>query len=301
MFAGAVLSPGFFFFFKSQIFRAKGVPGLISRYSKRMENLTAVITGASSGIGLAYAEYYARQGYSLILTARRIEILQKIQNDLSSRYGCSVEIRKVDLSSAEETENLARELSGIKDLAVLVNNAGFGSPKPFSADSYANQYAMLSVHVLAVTRLTHEVLPGMKQKGSGAIINVASIAGFFPAPLDSMYSGTKAFLVRWSEALQQELVDTGVKVQALCPGFIRTGFHEQLGLGKGFNQKNSGVFRWMEPARIVADSVKSLQKKNPPVILVPGLFYKFIYMIHKLTPRKIIYCTMKGKMMNRVE
>ncbi len=266
-----------------------------------MKNLTAVITGASSGIGRAYAGYYAENGYNLILTARREEILQQIQKELSSRFGCLVEIRKVDLSSWEETEKLAEELVEMPDVSVLVNNAGFGSPKPFSADEYRNQYAMLSVHILAATRLAHAVLPGMKKRNSGKIINVASIAGFFPAPLDSMYSGTKAFLVRWSEALQQELVDTGIRVQALCPGFIRTGFHEQLGLGKGFNKKNSGVFRWMEPERIVADSVKSLKKRNHPVILVPGLFYKFIYMIHKLTPRKIIYRTMKGKMMNRVE
>ena len=266
-----------------------------------MDKPVALITGASSGIGRAFAEYYAGHGHNLILTARRLEILEKLKAEFSSRYNCSTEIRQVDLSDPEATDVFAKELEADNSVSVLVNNAGFGNPRPFSGDGYENQAKMISVHILAVTRLTHAVLSGMKARNTGRIINVASIAGFFPAPLDSMYSGTKAFLVRWSEALQQELTDTGIRVQALCPGFIRTGFHEQLGLGKSFNRKNSGVFRWMEPARIVRDSVRSLEKRNPPVILVPGFFYKFVYAIHKLTPRKIIYQAMKGKMMNRVE
>jgi uncharacterized protein len=265
-----------------------------------MEKPIAVITGASSGIGRAFAEEYARRGYYLVLTGRRSGVLDTLSAELRERWKVSVETAIFDLSDPEELELFANNIAS-RRIAVLVNNAGFGSPRAFSVDTFENQVRMIKVHVDAVVRLCHAVLPGMREEGGGAIINVSSLASFFPAPLDALYSGTKAFLTRFSEALQLEQSGTGIRVQALCPGFIRTEFHERLGLGKDFNRKSSGIFRWMEPERLVRDSLKALDRRRPPVIVVPGVFYKVVYLVHKIIPRQLIYRTMDGRMMNRVE
>lgn len=265
-----------------------------------MEKQIAVVTGASSGIGRAFAEEYARRGYDLILTGRRTGVLDSLSAELRERWKVEVETAIFDLSDPEELELFAANIAA-RRISVLVNNAGFGSPRAFSVDAYENQLRMIKVHVEAVVRLCHAVLPAMREEGEGTIINVSSLASFFPAPLDALYSGTKAFLTRFSEALQLEQSGTGIRVQALCPGFIRTEFHERLGLGKEFNRKSSGIFRWMEPQELVRSSLKALDRRKPPVIVVPGLFYRFLYLIHKLVPRSIIYRTMDGRMMNRVD
>lgn len=200
-----------------------------------------------------------------------------------------MEVAAFDLNDAEALEEFALREAGKQRIGILVNNAGFGAGKPFSKGEYADQQKLLRVHIDASTRLAHAVLPGMKARGEGAIINVASLAGFIPNPADALYSATKAYLIRFSESLQLELGEYGIRAQALCPGFIRTEFHERLGQGKDFNKRNRGIFQWMEAETIAEASLKALERRKPPVILVPGGFYRFLFALNRLLPRSFVY------------
>ena len=254
-----------------------------------MKTTTALITGASSGIGRSFARALAKEGHNLIITGRRRERLESIADELSQSCSVSIQVEAFDLSDSEALETFALSVEAASEVGILINNAGFGAGKPFSEDSYANQARMLKVHIDASTRLAHAVLPGMKRRSTGAVINVASLAGFVPNPADALYSATKAYLVRFSESLQLELSGTGIRIQALCPGFIRTEFHERLGKGAGFNQWNRGIFQWMEADEIIADSLKALESCRPKVIVVPGRFYRFLYFLNRLLPRRVTY------------
>ena len=243
----------------------------------------------AQAIGKAFAEALAARGHDCIITGRRTQALENLASELRERYSVDVETAAFDLADPEATESFAKGLSESGRVGILVNNAGFGSGNPFSLDGYPNQERMLRVHIDASTRLAHAVLGGMKSRGEGAIINVASLAGFVPNPSDALYSATKAYLIRFSESLQLELAGTGIRVQALCPGFIRTEFHERLGNGKDFNRKSRGIYQWMEAGQIVEQSLRALESHWSRVVVVPGLFYKFLFRLNHLLPRRVAY------------
>lgn len=198
---------------------------------------TALITGASSGFGAQFARLFAKDGYNLVLTARSTDKLNRIKHTLEGEYGVDVAVITKDLSqpyAAEEIFAFTQQSS--TEINVLVNNAGFGILGQFAATDMAKQQQMLNLNILSLTKLCHLYLPDMVAKGSGHILNVASIAAFAPGPLMATYYASKAYVLSFSDALATELKGTGVTVTALCPGPVNTGFAETAGF------KNSLLF-----------------------------------------------------------
>jgi len=226
----------------------------------------AVVTGASSGIGRAYAERLASDGMDLVLVARRADRLASLKRDLESR-GVGVRTVVADLGCAEDVERLAKEL-GTLPVDLLVNNAGLGHYMPFAQLPFERARELVDVNALAPVFLARAVMPGMLQRGRGSIINVASLLAFSGAaraphlPQRAVYAATKAFLVTFTEILAAELAGTGVNVQVVCPGIVRTEFHSRQGMDL------SSVPR-MEPEHIVTASLSDLARGV--VVSIPAL------------------------------
>ena len=186
---------------------------------------TALITGASSGIGLELAKLFARDGYELVLVARRVERLEELGRELTQRHGVRCHTISVDLAQPDAAAEIVRRLEGAGPAVdVLVNNAGFGVLGPLATTEPETAGRMIRVNIEALTQLTRALLPGMLARRRGRILNVASTAGFAPGPLMAVYYATKAYVISFSEALAEELRGTGVTVTVLCPGPTRTEF-----------------------------------------------------------------------------
>lgn len=234
---------------------------------------TALITGASSGAGAEFARQLAAAGYNLILVARREDKLAELAGQLSSQHAVRAEVVPADLTRTEDIARLETLIAGRDDLVLLVNNAGFGTRGHFAEVDIGPQVDMITVHVIASVRLARAALPGMIRRGAGAIINVSSIAAFFSSPGGATYGATKAYLNTFSEALQGELQGTGVVVQALCPGFFYSGFHDTPEYD-GFDRAQVPASLWMTAEAIVTESLGSLSSGK--VIVVPGRQYKLL-------------------------
>jgi uncharacterized protein len=197
-----------------------------------MSNLDrfAVVTGASSGIGVAYAERLAERGYNLVLVARRQNRLEEIASRIQSKTARTVEIVSADLGDAADLRRVEALLAEREDIEVLINNAGLGALGPTSKVPAAALENLIKINVLALTRLTHAVLPGFLRRNSGTIVNIGSIIALMPTPSGAGYSGTKGYVLNFSRSLQMELAKTGVTVQAVLPGPVRTEFFEASGL-----------------------------------------------------------------------
>jgi short-subunit dehydrogenase len=228
---------------------------------------TALITGASSGIGATFARQLAVKGYSLILIARRQDRLASIADELQQTHSVSVETLVADLSNLSDIEKVEKRIRGLQNLSTLVNNAGFGVTGNFSETDPVKQIDMINVHIIASVRLCRVALPGMIARHQGTIINVASTAAFVPIPGHIMYNATKAYLVFFSEALQAELTATGVNVQALCPGFTYTEFHDTSEF-KNFNRFRIPKLLWMSAEDVVSRSLKA--SKRNQTVYIPG-------------------------------
>lgn len=225
----------------------------------------AVVTGASSGIGAAFAGALAARGEDLILVARRANRLRSLANDLEHRQRIATKVLAVDLADASQTEALAVTLAEMEP-ALLVNAAGFGTFGPLADADPAVQRAMLDVQLAAPMRLTTAVLPAMIRQRGGAVINVASMGALVPAPDNATYCATKAGLVALTRALALELRGTGVVVQALCPGFTHTGFHytpEYAGISI---DRVVPAFFWGHADEVVAISLRELGRRT---VVVP--------------------------------
>jgi len=223
---------------------------------------TAVITGASSGLGESYAKRLASDGYDLVLVARRREKLEAIAQELQAAHGINVTIAVADLIDKNDVDQLANQLATMDNVVMLINNAGFGSRGDFIDVPAESHRDMIDLHVSATVVLTRAVLPKMVAQGHGAIISVSSTASFFRGHDRVNYGATKLYLNAFSESLQIELEGTGVRVQTLCPGFIRSGFHEDLG------RPSLPGFLWMETDDVADISLNALNTKS--VIVVPG-------------------------------
>jgi short-subunit dehydrogenase len=229
---------------------------------------TACITGASSGIGAEFARQLAARGYNLILVARRRERLEQLSAELGQKYTVQVECLPADLSVEAEIKRVETRLQQLDNLEILVNNAGFGIPGDFAKTDVDDSLTMLSVHVLAVVRLSRAVLPQMIERANGYIINVSSLSAF-SAPLGHpMYAATKSFLNGFSEGLATELHGSGVKVQALCPGMTRTEFHDSPAYARYHDEKVIPKFAWMSTESVVRGSLAALRRNQ--VIYIPG-------------------------------
>ena len=188
---------------------------------------TALVTAASSGIGAAYARRLAARGYDLVLVARRADRLSALAADLQARWRIRADVVPVDLADATQVDQLVARVDALPDLGFLVNAAGFVTAGAFATVPDDLHRSMLRVHVEAPLRLCRAAVPGMLAREPGAIVTVASIGGLVPSGGNVTYSGTKAFLVAFTQALDDELRATGVRFQALCPGFTRTGIYER--------------------------------------------------------------------------
>lgn len=216
----------------------------------------AVITGASAGLGAEFARQLQAQGYDLFVVARRADRLAAIEG----------EPWVADLSVEAEVERLAQHLESRDDVAMLVNNAGFGTQGLLAETPVDAQMAMHRLHVLATVRLTRAVLPQMLRRRAGAIVNVSSVAGFARSKNNVSYCATKAWTNAFSEGLWLELEGTGVTVQSLCPGFTYTEFHDVMGSDRAKHPR----WMWMDAGFVVAASLRNLSK----LYVVPGWKYQ---------------------------
>jgi short-subunit dehydrogenase len=224
---------------------------------------TALITGASAGLGAEFARQLAAAGTDLILVARRLDRLEGLARELELEHSVRAEALAADLLTVEGVAKVEHHLAETETLDLLVNNAGFGGGAGSFAEKDAGDHmGMVQVHVATTVRLCRAALPGMIARGRGGIINVASIAAFSPFS-GPMYSGTKAFLVMFSENLRAELEGKGIVVQALCPGMTHTEFHERIGMDKSVVP---GPF-WMTADKVVRTSLRRIGRGT---ICVPG-------------------------------
>ncbi|MBV7555993.1 SDR family oxidoreductase [Pseudomonas sp. PDM28] len=190
---------------------------------------TALITGASSGIGAVYADRLARQGYDLILVARSRGRLNALANHLSDQTGRSVEVVAADLMNKADSLRVEQILRNDASITLLVNNAGVGGVMPLLASPVDDMAAMVSLNVTALMRLAYAAVPGFVARGAGTVVNIASIVAIAPEILNGVYGGTKAFVLALSQSMQHELADKGVRVQAVLPGATATDFWSEAG------------------------------------------------------------------------
>jgi len=246
----------------------------------------AFITGATSGIGAAFARRFAQDGYDLIITGRRKPIIQNLARDISNKYDIKIEVIIAELSNDNDVELLVKKIKREENIEVLINNAGFGIGKLVDKDVIKKQENMVKVHILSAMKFIYAVIPNMIRKKSGVIINVSSIASFLPLPRNTVYSGTKVFLNNFSESIYLELKNEGISVQCLCPGFTRTDFHSRIGYDKE-ELKNRGIVRWMSAEQVVKYSQKCLKRNK--VICIPGFWNKVLVLIPAILPRTLYY------------
>jgi short-subunit dehydrogenase len=231
----------------------------------------AVVTGASSGLGAEFARQLAAMGFELVLTARRADRLQQLSSELQSRYPIEVRFHSTDLSKLSEIDGLVSTITNLPHLDLLVNNAGFGTVGRFYRVAPEKEQAMLNVHIVAPVMLSRAALPGMLVRNHGDIINVSSMAGLVPIR-NVLYHSTKAFLVNFSEVLHNELIGTHVHIQALCPGFFLSEFHDTSEYSQ-FSRKSIPNFLWMTTSQVVSESLNSLP--HGKLICTPGVIYRF--------------------------
>jgi uncharacterized protein len=243
----------------------------------------AVITGASTGIGKVFCEKLAARGYDLIVAARNAARLESLRQEFEGRYGVAVEVFPADLTIDTDVSLLAERLTRSPRLALLVNNAGFGTRGTLVDASPAIQEAMLRLHTVAPMRLAQAALPVLLANRRGAIVNVSSVASFIYSPGNVNYCATKAYLTTFSEGLAAELAGTGVKVQALCPGFTRSEFHQRMDA----DVSELPRWMWMSADSVVDASLRALDRGRP-VVCVPGLRYKLIVLLVRFIPRGVL-------------
>jgi short-subunit dehydrogenase len=258
------------------------------RKTYTMQNKIAVVTGATSGIGAAYAKRFASQGYDLVITGRRKEKIEAFAGDIRREHHVSVDVVLAELSEKEGIHKVIEQMQG-KQIEILVNNAGFGISSLFQGCDLDNAEQLASVNVIAPMELIHAVLPEMVAKKSGTIINISSTSVYMIIARNAVYSGAKAFLKSFTEGLHLDLMGTGVKVQAVCPGLTRSDFHEKMGVKRSGNQKKSFA-RWMTPEEVVDCSLRDLKKNK--VICIPGRQTKVITGVLGMLPKKNYYRTM---------
>lgn len=246
---------------------------------------TALVTGASSGIGRAFARRYALAGYDVVLTARRTERLQALADELQSANPVAAHVIPADLAIADAPAALFAQIEarGLH-IDALVNNAGFGVAGRFDDAPWPRQHDLLQVLVVAVCQLTHLALPAMKARGFGRIINVASLAGFAPATVGAtLYAPAKAFVIRFSQSLALETHGTGVHVTALCPGFTRTEFHDHGAVRKDISRRPS--LMWMSAEKVAAQGFHAVERGD--TLYVNGWINRLIASVGKHAPHPL--------------
>jgi len=253
-----------------------------------MDKKIAFISGATSGLGAAFARHFAQQGYDLIITGHPDDKISLDIEDLKIKNNIGIEIILADLSNENDVTRVEETIKSTKEIDVLINNAGFFFGKAFWKNDIQSLESMVKVHICTPVRFILAALPNMTSNNKGTIINLSSLVSFMPVPQDAMYSATKLFSNSFIESLHISFKDKGIKVQVLCPGFVRnTNFHERAGF-KLSGLKNWEILPWMEPENVVRISVRNLRKKNK-VVVIPGFRNKAIKFIISILPRPLYY------------
>ena len=244
--------------------------------------MLAVITGASAGIGASFARKLAARGYDLLLIARREERLRALARQLQEQHRIHADFLVADLTDPAELASLAQRIQAAPDLALLVNNAGFGTTRYFFETEAASQDSMHQLHVIAATRLTHAALANLQPRGVAGtgVINVSSVAAFAPAPQNVSYCATKAWMNRFTEGLAIELAawKSPVTVQALCPGYTLTEFHDVVHMDRS---AISNAY-WLPPDFVVEESLRGFARRR--LFVVPGWRYKMLVAVLRILP-----------------
>jgi short-subunit dehydrogenase len=254
---------------------------------KSYDKPCALVTGATSGIGAAFANRLAREGFDLILHGRRQKELMERAENLERTYRTSVEVIIADLSRTEEMKKVEERIMSLDRLDMLINNAGYWEPGVFWQHSPDSLEAMIMVHDVAPVRFIRAALPRMLQRDKGDIINVSSIGAYFNMVTMENYGATKAYLISFTESLHVALMGTGIRVQVLAPGFTVTEFHSRLGADFTKDQK-----RWMQPEEVVDNSLRALKKAQ--VLCIPGFRRRLIVKLASVMPRPVYYKVMKA-------
>ena len=262
-------------------------PGRIRRRLKKGTHRveTAVITGATSGIGAAFAREFAGKGLNLLITGRRRKEIGEFAEKLRSEYSVQVDVIIAEMSDSAQMDALVEAVSKLPEVSALVNNAGYGMVCYFS-ENPAQHLSMLSVHVTAAMRLIEAVVPRMIAAQSGVIINVSSVAAFFPIPKGSTYAATKRYMVVFSESLHMDLGRYNIRIQALCPGLTKTDFHMRAP-SEAEHITRRKIIGWMDPATVARRSLRNLSKSR--VVYVPGLINKLLVYLLSHMPRRLYY------------
>ena len=244
-----------------------------------MTRPVALITGPTSGLGEGYARRFARDGYDLVLVARDVDRLVAMAAELRATHGIDVEVLPADLAAAGDRHRVAERLAA--GVQVLVNNAGLGTSGEFWTAEPALLQRQLDVNVTAVMELTRAALPPMLAARKGTVINIASVAGLLPGR-GSTYSASKAWVVFFSEGLANGLAGTGVSMHAVCPGFVRTEFHQRAGI----EMSSMPSVMWLSVNDVIDESLAEIAKGK--VVSIPGMQYKALTVAGRLIPRGFV-------------
>ncbi len=256
---------------------------------------TALVTGASSGIGYEISKLLAEQGHDLVLVARREDRLKQLATYLEKDYDISARVFAADLNDLEDIDRLYITLEQENiPVDILVNNAGLGDWTPFTAGDAQKELEMIQVNVTALTYLTKLFATDMVKRGLGKILNIASIAGFTPGPYMAVYNASKAYVISFSEALKAELKGSGVSVTVSCPGPTASEFHQQAGTSGSFFLK---LMPMMNSAQVARSSLNAMNKRK--TLVVPGTINWLISVAPRVLPRSILLFVLKQVMKTR--
>jgi short-subunit dehydrogenase len=242
---------------------------------------TALVTGASSGLGKAFVTRLAARGYDLVLVARDAQRLQDVAGDLQHRFGCSAEVLPADLVDRSQLQHVADRLSDSqRPVELLVNNAGHAVRKPFVATSLQAEEDLLDLHVRATLVLTHAAVGAMAERGSGGVINVSSVAGWLP---QGSYSAHKAWVTTFSQAVASQVAGRGVHVMALAPGFVRTEFHQRAGI----KADSIPAPAWLDADDVVEETLRAWERGH--AVHVPSTRYRAAATVLRNAPYETVH------------
>ena len=241
-----------------------------------------LVTGATSGVGKEFANYFGKKSYSLILTGRREKELKILKEELESSYMIEV-LLIIGEFCDDETINKLLFVAKNRNIKYLVNNVGYGNEKTFFKQNIEESLKMIKVHIDSTIKICHELIPLMQEESY--VLNVSPLAGMLPTSYNHIYAATKSFLITFSESLSLSLIERKIKVKVIIPGFVKSDFHRYTKIKKRHS------FFWMDSARLVELTFKELKKEN--VLLVPGRLNKIVYFLIKVIPKKVLYYFLK--------